>query len=73
MHCVGEEEVEHEGKKVKAFRYEWRGLFGVASTFWIAPEGRTLVTQGGNRVLHRTTKEAALKGIDPRIKPRTAD
>jgi len=70
--AIGPEEIEHGGKKVETVKYEQHRFGGgVTGTYWIGPDSRVLRVDYGGAQGTLTTKEAALKGLHPEIKPRT--
>ncbi|MCU0726144.1 MAG: PDZ domain-containing protein [Planctomycetes bacterium] len=69
--AVGEEEVRAGGEVARAFRVEWRLLSGaVAGTYWLDGPGHALLVDYGGAMAWRTTREKALEGLPPSIRPR---
>jgi hypothetical protein len=72
--CVGEEEIDHRGAKVKAWRYEQRMLGGgVAGTYWVGEDRTSVRVDWGGAVGVRAPKAEALADLHEDLKPRTAD
>ena len=70
---VGPEEIEVDGAKVPATRVEQRSLGGAMPlVYWVGPAGRVLRADYGAPTATLSTKEKALEGLHPEIRPRSA-
>jgi|GEM_PF-2971482 len=71
MAVKAEEEIDHAGKNVKAWRIETWSLGHIARTTWLDTDGRELKNvYGGGYESRRATKEEALKDVPEKLKPR---
>lgn len=71
MAVQAEEEIDHAGKKVKAWRIETWSLGQVGRTTWLDANGNELKnTYGGGYESRRSTREEALKDVPEKLKPR---
>ena len=72
--CVGEDEIDRGGEKVKTAKFEQRTIGGeVRGTYWVGPSGQVLMVDYRGARATLSTKEAALKDLHPNIEPRTAE
>jgi len=66
------ETIDVEGETIEAWRYEYRSMGGTGNISWIDSEGRVVKNfYGGGTESFLTTRENALAGLNPQIKPRT--
>ncbi|MDJ0522825.1 MAG: PDZ domain-containing protein [Planctomycetota bacterium] len=70
LHVVGEETIEHDGKKVETWRVELRELGGaLKTTWWLGASGRPLKIDYGGAQTFLSTKEKVLAGLPEGLRP----
>jgi len=72
--CTGQEELEIQGERITAWKFEQRTLGGtVATTTWVDAKGRMVKGDYNGAVIVLSTKTKALAGLDKALKPRSLE
>ncbi|GEM_PF-4796809 len=70
---VGRQKAKLADRKLEGWQVEWRLIGRPANVYWLDDQGALLGVSYGDAFAIPSTKEEALAGLHPDLKPRTAD
>ncbi|MEK7865532.1 MAG: PDZ domain-containing protein [Planctomycetota bacterium] len=70
---AGKQKAKLGDREIEGWQVEWRLIGRPANVYWLDDQGAILAISYGNAFAIPSTKEEALAGLHPDLKPRTAD